>query len=133
MIDRGPRPTATRTLSKVSVAGAPSPSMDTTRPSSVASTLTSMRGRPSLERWGREVLAGADASPFFRIFNPLTQGRKFDPEARYIRRWIPELAGDEGVDPHEPGLLGPSVGYPEPVVDLPASRGRALDAYASIR
>jgi deoxyribodipyrimidine photo-lyase len=77
--------------------------------------------------------SGADASPFFRIFNPLTQGRKFDPEARYIRRWIPELAGDEGVDPHEPGLLGPSVGYPEPVVDLPASRGRALDAYASIR
>ncbi|WP_424347924.1 cryptochrome/photolyase family protein [Kocuria sp. CH-021] len=77
--------------------------------------------------------SGADASPFFRIFNPLTQGRKFDPEARYIRRWVPELAGDEGVDPHEPGLLGPSVGYPAPVVDLPASRGRALDAYASIR
>ncbi|MCM3687990.1 cryptochrome/photolyase family protein [Kocuria rosea] len=75
--------------------------------------------------------SGADASPFFRIFNPLTQGRRFDPEARYVRRWVPELAGEHGVDPHEPGLLGPSVGYPEPIVDLRASRQRALDAYAA--
>lgn len=77
--------------------------------------------------------SGADASPFFRIFNPVTQARKFDPDARYVRRWIPELARHEDVDPHEPGVLGPSTGYPEPVVDLPASRARALDAYASIR
>ncbi|WP_257879560.1 cryptochrome/photolyase family protein [Kocuria flava] len=74
--------------------------------------------------------SGADASPFFRIFNPVTQARRFDPEARYVRRWVPELAA-EGVDPHEPGLLGPSAGYPEPLVDLRASRQRALDAWAA--
>ena len=72
----------------------------------------------------------ADQEPAGRLAGG---GRKFDPDARYIRRWIPELAGDEGVDPHEPGLPGTAVGYPAPVVDLPASRARALDAYASIR
>ena len=77
--------------------------------------------------------SGADASPWFRIFNPVTQARKFDPDARYVRRWLPELAGDEGVDPFEPGPPGLAVGYPEPVVDLRASRERALDAYASTR
>jgi deoxyribodipyrimidine photo-lyase len=61
---------------------------------------------------------GADASPFFRIFNPDTQAKKFDPERRYIRRWVPEAG---------------TPAYPEPVVDLGASRRRALEDLAELR
>lgn len=62
--------------------------------------------------------SGADASPFFRIFNPLTQARKFDPDGTYVGRWVPELlTGD----------------YPEPVVDLAQTRLAALEGYASIK
>ncbi|MGA7203337.1 MAG: deoxyribodipyrimidine photo-lyase [Specibacter sp.] len=62
--------------------------------------------------------SGADASPFFRIFNPLTQAKKFDPSGGYVNRWVPEL-------------LTPA--YPEPVVDLQETRRAALDGYASIK
>jgi deoxyribodipyrimidine photo-lyase len=61
--------------------------------------------------------SGADASPFFRIFNPETQAAKFDPDGRYVGQWIPELS---------------TADYPEPVVDLKASRREALDAYGSL-
>jgi deoxyribodipyrimidine photo-lyase len=61
--------------------------------------------------------SGADASPFFRIFNPETQAAKFDPHGSYVGQWIPELATPD---------------YPEPVVDLKASRREALDAYGSL-
>lgn len=62
--------------------------------------------------------SGADASPYFRIFNPVTQAKKFDAEGKYVGRWIPEL-------------LTPD--YPEPIVDLQETRREALDAYASIK
>ncbi|MFC8303230.1 cryptochrome/photolyase family protein [Specibacter sp. NPDC057265] len=62
--------------------------------------------------------SGADASPYFRIFNPVTQAKKFDAEGRYTTHWIPEL------------LTG---AYPEPIVDLQETRREALDAYASIK
>jgi deoxyribodipyrimidine photo-lyase len=58
--------------------------------------------------------SGADPAPYFRIFNPLLQGKKFDPDEIYVRRWIPELGTSD---------------YPEPIVDLGASRQRALRAY----
>ncbi|GAA3673744.1 deoxyribodipyrimidine photo-lyase [Arthrobacter ginkgonis] len=61
---------------------------------------------------------GADAAPFFRIFNPDTQAKKFDPERRYVRRWVPEAG---------------TPAYPKPVVDLGASRRRALEDLASLR
>lgn len=61
--------------------------------------------------------SGADASPFFRIFNPETQAAKFDPRGSYVGQWIPELA---------------TADYPEPVVDLKASRREALDAYGNL-
>ncbi|MFH5879687.1 cryptochrome/photolyase family protein [Arthrobacter sp. NA-172] len=61
--------------------------------------------------------SGADASPFFRIFNPETQAAKFDPQKRYVGRWIPEWGTPD---------------YPEPVVDLKASRQEALDAYSNL-
>lgn len=62
--------------------------------------------------------SGADAAPYFRIFNPLLQGDKFDPAGEYQRRWIPELGSAE---------------YPEPIVDLKQSRQDALDAYAVVK
>lgn len=78
---------------------------------------------------------GADASPYFRVFNPVTQARKFDPEARYISRWVPELAELPVNARFEPWLhrelvakLAP--GYPrKPMVDLALGRDAALAAY----
>ena len=73
--------------------------------------------------------SGTDAAPYFRIFNPTTQGRKFDPDGDYIRRWVPEL---RGVDPrhlHEPAKdpAGLPEGYPPPIVDHARERQEALD------
>jgi len=80
---------------------------------------------------------GADAAPYFRIFNPVRQSEKFDGKAVYIRRWVPELTDLSDKEIHEPWLLADSkrstLGYPDPIVDLPASRQRALDAYAKIK
>ncbi|WP_449258321.1 cryptochrome/photolyase family protein [Chlorobium limicola] len=86
---------------------------------------------------------GADAAPYFRIFNPVTQAQKFDPDGVYLRRWLPELAAlpDRHLfAPWEaPGSVlresGITMGktYPLPLVDLKLSRQRALDAYRSTR
>ncbi len=85
---------------------------------------------------------GIDTSPYVRIFNPVLQAWKFDPDGAYTRRWLPELTdlGDEFV--HEPWEAPPAAlrragvelgrNYPHPIVDLSASRLRALDAYAAI-
>jgi deoxyribodipyrimidine photo-lyase len=85
---------------------------------------------------------GADAAPYFRIFNPVTQGRKFDPAGDYVRRYIPELANlpDKYIHcPWEaPEHVRESAGvrlgvdYPKPIVDLAESRTRALDAFNSL-
>lgn len=81
---------------------------------------------------------GADAAPYFRIFNPVTQGKKFDPEGDYVRRWVPELAGLPADAIHEPWRAKPMVleaagvrlghTYPEPIVDHDMARKRALGA-----
>ncbi len=71
---------------------------------------------------------GTDAAPYFRVFNPTGQGRKFDPDAAYIRRWVPELA--RASDPHEPTDCPD---YPEPIVDHAAERLEALARWAEIR
>ena len=77
---------------------------------------------------------GADAAPYFRIFNPVLQGQKFDPAGDYVRRWCPELSRRPRRQIHEPLAAGESCGaYPRPIVDLKASRQRALDAYAAIK
>jgi len=86
---------------------------------------------------------GADAAPYFRIFNPMLQGAKFDPDGDYVRRWVPELAKLEGADIHTPWeaplLALKSAGvvlgdiYPARIVDHQAARKRALKAYATIR
>jgi deoxyribodipyrimidine photo-lyase len=79
---------------------------------------------------------GADAAPYFRVFNPVTQAKKFDPQGIYLRRWLPELA-DAPLDLlHEP-WKDPSMparsGYPAPMIDVAVSRQDALTAYQSMR
>lgn len=82
---------------------------------------------------------GADAAPYFRVFNPVTQAQKFDPQARYITRWVPELARlpmAERFAPwqHPQSLVRLAPDYPrQPIVDLAQGREGALAAYASIR
>ena len=79
---------------------------------------------------------GADASPYFRIFNPALQSRKFDKETLYIQHWIPELNSVDQSDIHDAGLKMseiPTKDYPKPLVDLKASRQIALMAYKNFR
>lgn len=87
--------------------------------------------------------SGADAAPYFRIFNPTTQGKKFDPSGAYVARWVPELAALAPKYIHEPSrapaailehagvVLGET--YPWPLVEHGFARARALDAYALAR
>ena len=128
----------------------------------VASLLTKNLRQPWLEgaRWFWDTLVdaslanntlgwqwtagcGADAAPYFRIFNPVLQAERYDPDRAYIRRWVPELARLPDRFVHRPWLAPPAVlaaagvtlgvDYPAPIVDFPASRQAALAAYASIR
>lgn len=87
--------------------------------------------------------SGADAAPYFRVFNPILQGEKFDPDGGYVRRWVPELAQLPDDLIHQPWTATPieltSAGielgktYPQPIVDHKQGRERALAAYAKIR
>jgi deoxyribodipyrimidine photo-lyase len=82
---------------------------------------------------------GSDAAPYFRVFNPVTQSRRFDPEGTYIRRWVPEIAGLPSSHIHQPWRLGPlelsahgvelGVTYPDPVIDHQDARRRAIEVY----
>ena len=77
---------------------------------------------------------GADAAPYFRIFNPVQQGRRFDPAGEYVRRWISPLASVDDRLVHSPWLAtAPPRGYPAPRIDLGKSRQAALDAYQAMR
>ena len=76
---------------------------------------------------------GADASPYHRVFNPVLQAQKFDPDGAYIARWVPELAGLPPAQRHAPWTGVPPRGYPRPVVDLARGREQALAALAAIR
>ncbi len=74
---------------------------------------------------------GTDAAPYFRIFNPVTQGLTFDPSGDYVRRWVPELSHLSGKAAHEPWDAedGYSNGYPRRIIDHAEERLRALDRY----
>jgi deoxyribodipyrimidine photo-lyase len=80
---------------------------------------------------------GTDAAPYFRIFNPTTQGERFDPQGDYVRRWVPELGAIAGKAVHDPwasGSLPLDAGdYPEPIVDHKAEREEALGRYQATR
>jgi len=87
--------------------------------------------------------SGADAAPYFRVFNPVLQGEKFDPDGVYVSKWVPELARLPAKLIHQPWQAAPmelaaagiTLGrtYPEPIVDHKAARARALAAYAKTR
>ena len=87
--------------------------------------------------------SGADASPYFRVFNPWLQGVKFDPDGAYVRRWVPELSDLPRRSIHAPwsasaeelAAAGVRLGdtYPLPIVDHPDARRRALAAYDTVR
>ncbi|KAJ6028793.1 hypothetical protein N7540_004369 [Penicillium herquei] len=86
--------------------------------------------------WGFGSSTGVDPQPYFRIFNPLRQSERFDPDGEYIRKWIPELRDVQGKAIHEPyergaGPIAEKNGYPRPMVDHSASRERALAKYKS--
>jgi len=90
--------------------------------------------------WQWTAGCGADAAPYFRIFNPVSQGEKFDPDGAYVREWVPELAKLPKEWIHKPWeapaavleTAGVSLGetYPKPIVDHKFARGRALQALA---
>ena len=94
-------------------------------------------GDPASNAHGWQWVAGSgtDAAPYFRVFNPVLQGLKFDPDGAYVRRYVPELAHLAGVAAHEPWkvLDGYAHGYPEPIVDHAEERDEALRRYAEIR
>jgi deoxyribodipyrimidine photo-lyase len=71
--------------------------------------------------WQWAAGCGADAAPYFRVFNPESQAEKFDPQSEYIQRWLPELSGKSAKS------------YPAPIVDLKASRESALAAFKTLR
>ena len=87
--------------------------------------------------------SGADAAPYFRIFNPVSQGEKFDPKGNYVRHWVPEIARLPDAVLHKPweapgevlAQAGVGLGetYPAPIVDHAAARARALAGYAEVK
>lgn len=89
--------------------------------------------------WQWSAGCGADATPYFRIFAPVLQGRKFDPDGAYVRRWVPELAELPAAFVHSPWEAEPAVlaaagvrldkDYPRPIVDHAVARAEALAAY----
>ena len=89
--------------------------------------------------WQWSASTGTDSVPYFRIFNPVSQSERFDPDGRFIRQWLPELAelSDKAIhDPHagskkQRGLFA-QPDYPLPIVDLRASRERALEAFKNL-
>jgi len=93
--------------------------------------------------WQWSAGCGADAAPFFRIFAPVRQGEKFDPEGTYVRRWVPELARLPALFVHQPweatadilAAAGVRLGenYPKPLVDHAGARARALAAFQQLR
>ncbi|HES75614.1 MAG TPA: deoxyribodipyrimidine photo-lyase, partial [bacterium] len=97
----------------------------------------------NVQGWQWTTGCGADAAPYFRVFNPALQGDKFDPNGDYIRRWIPELAALPTRWIHRPweapALVLQSAGitldvhYPKPIVDLASSRQRALAFFSQLK
>jgi deoxyribodipyrimidine photo-lyase len=85
--------------------------------------------------WQWTAGCGTDASPYYRVFNPILQGYKFDPEGNYVRKYVPELAHLQGAEVHEPWLLvdGLINGYPEPMLDHSSERDESLRRLEEIK
>ena len=83
--------------------------------------------------WQWSAGTGTDAQPYFRIFNPTSQSEKFDPDGKYIRRWIPELRDVPAKYIHSPwAMSSPPKNYPQPIVDRNMSRQRTLAAFKAV-
>jgi deoxyribodipyrimidine photo-lyase len=93
--------------------------------------------------WQWAASTGCDAQPWFRIFNPVTQSKRFDPDGAFIRRWLPQLAGLEGAAIHAPWLAKPALleraglvlgrDYPHPIVDHEQARVQTLARFGALR
>ena len=93
--------------------------------------------------WQWASSSGCDAQPYFRIFNPVSQSQKFDPQGRFIRRYLPELAALPDAALHAPWQASPlelqaagvelGRNYPHPVVDHDTARTRTLERYAVVK
>lgn len=85
--------------------------------------------------WQWSASTGTDAVPYFRIFNPVSQSQRFDPQGRFIRHWVPELQGLDEKTIHQPvkvaDLFAPN-SYHNPIVDLGSSRQRAMEAFKGL-
>ncbi len=83
--------------------------------------------------WQWSSSTGTDSAPYFRVFNPVRQGERFDPKGEFTLQWVPELKDIPVRQLHQPWVkhadLCAGVGYPEPIVDLSASRARAIEAF----
>lgn len=94
-------------------------------------------GDPASNAHGWQWVAGSgtDAAPYFRVFNPVLQGLKFDPEGAYVRRYVPELAHLPGAAAHQPWAVldGYAQGYPEPIVEHAEERDESLRRYDATR
>lgn len=83
--------------------------------------------------WQWSASTGADASPYFRVFNPVSQSQRFDPNGTFIRKWVPELASLSDKAIHQPTAAARQAhDYPEAIVDLGSSRKRAIEAFAGL-
>lgn len=106
-------------------------------------TLVDADAASNAANWQWVAGSGADASPFFRIFNPILQGEKFDPDGTYVRRFVPELEKLDAAFIHKPfdapesalKKAGVALGetYPKPLVDHAKARERALGAYKALK
>jgi len=84
--------------------------------------------------WQWSASTGTDAAPYFRVFNPVTQGQRFDTEGDFIRRFVPEIAHLDNKRIHIPEQdMFSSSDYPAPIVDLGSSRKRAIEAFAGLK
>ncbi|MCG8706964.1 deoxyribodipyrimidine photo-lyase [Brenneria sp. 4F2] len=87
--------------------------------------------------WQWAASTGTDAAPYFRIFNPTTQGERFDPQGAFIRRWLPELAAVPDKDIHQPhrwaDRQGRALNYPLPIVDHKQARQQTLAAFEAAK
>ncbi|MBV8124929.1 MAG: deoxyribodipyrimidine photo-lyase [Paucibacter sp.] len=86
--------------------------------------------------WQWAASTGCDAQPWFRIFNPVLQSQRFDPEGRFIKRYLPQLAALDAKHVHRPWRLGPALthpGYPAPIVDHAAAREKTLARFAAVK
>jgi len=85
--------------------------------------------------WQWSASTGTDSVPYFRLFNPISQSQRFDPDGQFLRRWLPELQGLGKREIHNPSTQRSLFGkadYPAPIIDLGESRARALDAFRNL-